>query len=187
MNSINKETRAAVKLTRADAVKLVVQELQEITRGGLVKAEAAAEDARDAFRDWAVGRAEYQAWDELKGAMRAVGSKDLPLNSLCNYQIFEDDPGTVADITFTDRAGQYESRMRMTITVDIEDEGLELRTAWRDALTARKAAMCRDLRASAMSVEARKVLIDSVLDSSEEGRSVLAAVRAMAAAVKGEV
>lgn len=189
MDSINKETTGAIKLTRADAVKLVVQELQEITQGELVEAEAALNDARDAFRTWAVGKAQYQAWDELEGAMRAVGSRDLSLNSLCNYQLFEDaaDGGTVTDVVFTDRVGAYESRMRLTVTITIEDEGLELRTAWQNALTVRMAARCRDLRAGAMSVEARKVLIDSVLDASDEGRAVLAAVKALAAAIKGDL
>ncbi len=189
MNSVNKETTGAIKLTRADAVKLVVQELQEITRGELAEAETALEAARTDFRDWAVNKAHYSAWDEVEGAMLAVGSQNLPLNGLCNYQVFENgaDPGTVADVVFTDRVGAYESRMRLTVTITIEGEGLELRTAWQNALTARSSARYRDLRANALSVEARKVLIDSVLDSSEEGRNVLTAVRAMAAAVKGKV
>lgn len=186
---VPKEAVDAVKLTRADAVKLVAAALTETVAQDVASCERRVEQARGEFRAWAVATALKSNDAVLSAAADAVGAELGDLSGTCTFRVYDDgtDSGDVAQVVFADHQATFEARLRIALNVRVDGEGARLRDAWAAALVDLKAAKERDTRAGAMSKDAREILIKSALDSSDEGRGVVAAVKALAASLKGKV
>ena len=186
---INNETKAAIKLTRADAVKLVAAEMIALAAGDVNACFARVEEYCDDFRTVVVDLAISEHNSMLSEALDAIGAGFSSLHGVTTYRVYDDgtDSGTSAQVIFSDDQKTYEARMRIAVSVQLDDSALELRRGWRTALYALKAARERDLRVGAMTKEAREVLIKAALDSSDEGIAVVAAIRSLAAMLKRKV
>lgn len=188
MDSVNDNTKAAVKLTRTDAVKLVAAELSLLVAGGVSGCEARVIEAREAFRAWACAVALQCHSDAVMEALDAVGGEPEMVHSVCKYRVYADgsDSGDTVQVVVSDHQQSYEARMRLVLTIGMTPEGDRLRAAWLLAMVDLGAAQDRDLRVGAMNKEAREILIKSALDSSDEGVNVVKAIRALAAALKSK-
>lgn len=191
MDSINKETTGAIKLTRADAVKLVAAELAQQCENELKRCQQEVYLARERFRQTAASIALKQDRETLSKAAELVGIQHVEkLTAKCTYHVYpesEVDAGDMAQVVFSDNSNSYETKMRLTCTVPIEGELAKLRAAWHDAIRARDRADERDGRASALTKEAREALVKAAMVDRPEGRAVVDAVKALAAAIKGDL
>ena len=180
------ETTAAIKLTRADAVKLVAADMIAQCANDVSKCEAEVIKARDEFRAFVIESARARYGTAISAALGAVGS-DVPY-SMCNYRVYEDgsDSGDSAQVVFSDHQQTYEARLRMAVNVPLAPMACDLAGKWLTALLALKAARLRDLRVGAMKKEARDLLIKAALAESEEGMFLRAAVKVLAKALKGK-
>ena len=185
MADIPKEAVAAVKLTRADAVKLVASEMIEQAAQDVAACERRVNAARAAFRSWAHAVALKQSDTALRAACDAVGSDFDMLTSACTFRVYDDgtDSGTVAQVVFSDHQASFEARLRLVVDVMLSGTGERLRDAWAAALVDLKNARERDQRMGAMKADAREALIKAAL-AGEEGAAVVAAVRALAASIR---
>jgi hypothetical protein len=176
------EATAAVKLTRADAVKLVSAEMIEQAAGAVERCEAQVIKARDEFRAFVIESARSVHGLSLTAALKAVGKDQASLHSRCTYRVYEDgtDSGRSAQVIFSDHQKTYEQRMHITVDVQLAPMALALAGKWLANLLNLKAARERDLRVGAMKKEARDMLIKTALDSSDEGAALVAAIKALA-------
>lgn len=183
MDSVNEETKAAIKLTRADAVKLVATEMIEQCADDVSKAEQCVIACRDSFRAWACAVALQHHSDAVMSAMDAVGAEYETVHSTCTYRVYANgtDSGDTVQVIFSDHPQTFEARMRLALSIGLSADGVAHRASWLSALTDMVAAKARDLRVGSMKKEAREILIKSVLDSSDEGLALVNAVRALAA------
>ena len=188
MDSINEETKAAIKLSRADAVKLVAVEMTALAALDVEACNTRVSECRARFRSWAVLCAVNSTNGGLDAAMHMVGSGTVPIHGQCLHQLHmdESDGGNTTSVVFSDSPKTYDARFRAVIDIDILGEGEELRDAWATALADLKAAKERDQRITAMKKEAREVLIKAALDSSDEGATVVAAIRKLSASLKNK-
>jgi len=188
MADLPEEAVAAVKLTRADAVKLVADQLAADCAGDVTAAEAAVAEARDLFRVWAVRVAVNSTNGGLDAVQAMVGSATLPMSWRCLYQLNEgEDGGSTASVVFSDNQKTYDARYHAMIDVEIVGEGVQLRDAWARALTTLRTAQERDLRVGAMKKDARDALMKAALSGTAEGEAVVAAIKALSAALKVKV
>ena len=155
------EAKDAIKLTRADAVKLVSAEMIEQAAGDVERCEAAAIEARGQFRKFVIEAARAVHGMTLSSMLKAVGKDTDALNSTCKYRIYEDgtDSGDTAQVVFTDHQMSYETRFSLRVDVKLSPMALDLACKWLANLMNLKSARARDLRVGAMKKEARDVLI----------------------------
>lgn len=188
MDAVNNETKAAIKLTRADAVKLVAAEMIALAAHDVDSCADRVAYCADEFRAAVVRSARVAYYDPLEGALNAVGATVDSMHAMTTYRVYDDgsDSGTSAQVIFSDDQKTYEARMRIAVSIQLNAVALDLRRDWRTALYALKAARERDLRVGAMKKEAREVLIKAALDSSDEGIAVVGAIRSLAAMLKGK-
>lgn len=177
-----KEAKAAIKLTRADAVKLVAAEMIEQSAGAVERCEAKVIEARDRFRKFVIESARSVHGLALTAALKAVGKDAESLHSRCTYRVYEDgsDSGRSAQVVFSDHQQTYEQRMHITVDVQLQPMALDLAGKWLAALMNLKAAQERDVRVGAMKKEARDLLIKTAMDSSDEGTALVLAIKALA-------
>ncbi len=186
MSDIPKEAVAAIKLTRADAVKLVAGEMIELTAHDVEACSNHVVHCRDRFRAHVINL----AVDEYYVALTAIGvpihHNVAGMHKATTYRVYEDgsDSGTTAEVIFSDHQKTYDARFRVALNVKLDSVALNLRGLWAGALGALKDARERDVRVGAMKKEARELLIKAALDSSEEGKSLLAALKALAKSLK---
>lgn len=175
----------SVKLSRADAVKLVAAELQASASVDAEQAEQKVIDARRAFKRAVIGYARRRYELMLTDIATAVGSP-MGVHGNCIYNVYADgsNTGSVAEVVFADDERAYESKARVAVQVPLDDEAKRLRDDWLRAIRARDAAAGRDTRVGAMTKEARDQLIKAALSGSAEGQEVLRAVKALADKVR---
>jgi hypothetical protein len=180
------EAVAAVKLTRADAVKLVAADMIVQCADDVERCEARVIEARDLFRQDVIRSAMSVHGLTLSSMLKAVGKDASSLNTTCTYRMYEngDDSGDTAQVVFADHQMSYEARASLRVDVPLSPRAKELAKHWLHALWALKAARSRDLRVGAMKKEARDLLIKSALAESEEGANVVEAVKALAKVLK---
>ena len=180
------ETTAAIKLTRADAVKLVAADMIAQAAGDVERCEVAVIKTRGAFRDTVIASARAVHGLTLTALLKAVGKDTDSLHSQCTYRVYDDgdDSGDTAQVVFSDHQQTYEARMRLAVDVQLSPMAKVLAGEWLTALLNLKAARARDLRVGAMKKEARDLLIKAVLDSCDEGIAVVTAVKVLAKALK---
>lgn len=180
------EATAAIKLTRADAVKLVAADMIAQAAGDVERCEAAVIKARDEFRAFVIETARAAYGLTLSSMLKAVGKDVDSLHSTCTYRIYEDgtDSGDTAQVVFTDHQMSYEARVGLRVDVPLSPMAKVLAGEWLTALLALKAARARDLRVGAMKKEARDLLIKAALAESEAGADVVEAIKALAKALK---
>lgn len=185
MNSVNDETRKAIKLSRVDAVKLVTAEMMDLAASDLSLCRKAVDAARENFTGYVVScaRAEYGG---MLNTLKVVADRIRKMHAVCTYRVYTsgEDSGDTAEVVFSDHPQTYEARTRVTVTVELSARALELRSLWLSELEGLRDARDRDTRVGAMTSEARKILIQSALDSTDEGVAVIAAIRALAKVIK---
>jgi hypothetical protein len=182
------EAISAIKLTRADAVKLVAAEMIEQCAGDVERCEAAVIECRDGFHSAVVARARDKHYRLLSDVLEAVGSKADALHGACGYRVYEeDDDGPTAQVVFADHPQTYEARFRIAVSIRLSATELKMARTWQLALVALRAARERDLRVGAMKKEARDKLIKSALSGTLEGAAVVASVTALAKALREKV
>jgi hypothetical protein len=189
MTDIPQEAVAAIKLTRADAVKLVAGEMIELAAHDVAACEQHVIYCRDKFYEHVIELVTAKYYDQLCGISQLIQRGIDDMHKRTTYRVYEDgsDSGTTAQVVFSDHQKTYEARFRIALDVELDDAALGLRLLWLGALTALKDARERDLRVGAMKKEARELLIKSALTDSPEGESVVAAIRALAKSLKGKV
>ena len=182
------EAKAAVKLTRADAVKLVSADMIAQCANDVEQCEAIVIKVRDEFRAIVIEAARAVHGMTLSSMLKAIGKDAESLHSTCNYRVYEDgdDSGDTAQVVFSDHQMTYEAGMRLAIDVPLSPMAKMMAGEWLTALLALKAARARDLRVGAMKKEARDLLIKAALAESEEGADVVEAVKVLAKALKGK-
>ncbi len=180
------EAVAAIKLTRADAVKLVAGELRELYAGDVAECEKDAAIAARKFRDRVVLQARHENSDQMKEAADLVGVEEHELCKTCTYRVYEDgtDSGDVAQVVFSDHQQTFEAKLRVAVNVKLNAGLLDWRDDWTAALINLKNARERDLRAGAMKKEARDLLIKEALADRPEGHAVVAAIKALSLCIK---
>ena len=185
MSAVNDETKAAIKLTRADAVKLVASEMMIASAGDVSMCRDAVDYSQTRFYSYIVacGRSEFApALSTLVSVSAAVER----MHAICTYRVYTDgsDSGSTAQVIFSDHQQTYEAAIRITVSVELDETAFGLRYDWLKALNLLQDARERDTRVGAMKKEAREVLIKSALDSSDEGAVVVKAIRALAKSLK---
>ena len=185
MTDIPEQAVAAIKLSRADAVKMVADQLAADCAGDVAARSRAVAEAQDTFRAWAVRTAVNSTNGGLDAAMAVVGSAALPMHGSCIYQLnLNDDPGDTCTVVFSDCQKTYDARMKLSVSIPVDGIGADLRGNWYDALVDLKDARERDLRVGQMKKDAREALIKAALADSAEGEAVVAAIKALSAALK---
>ncbi len=188
MTNIPKEAVAAIKLTRADAVKLVAGEMIELAAHDVAACSDHVVYCRDKFRAHVIKLASKKYYQELTAIGTPIHHNVAGMHKTTTYRVYEDgtDSGTMAQVIFSDHQKTYEARFRIALDVELDDAALGLRLLWLGALAALKDARERDLRVGAMKKEAREVLIKGALDSTPEGEAVKSSIRALAKSLKAD-
>jgi len=185
-DAINDETKGAVRLSRTDAVKLVAVAMGAIAAEDLAGCEQVVIRRRDAFRKYVVEQARVRFIPVLVPALEAIGGGEL--HGCCTFRVYEDgsDSGDTAQVVFSDHQQPYEAKFRISVSIPLNEQARYTRDEWQAALVDAAAARARDLRVGSMKREAREALIKAALNDTDEGRSVVSAVRVLAASLKAK-
>lgn len=188
MNDVPQQAIDAIKFTRSDAMKMVSQTIQDIAATDLAGCEQAVIRARDAFRRAMCSQALRIYNEVLQEVADVFGKTAEELHATCTYQVYVDgtDSGTTAQVIFSDHQQSFEAKLRLEVTVQLNEAGRSLRNEWACRISDAMLARERDLRVGSMNKEAREKLIKAALDSTEEGVAVVAAIRTLSAALKAK-
>lgn len=181
------EATAAIKLTRADAVKMVATEMAEQCAGDADRWGLAVREAADRFWRWMVLRARTEKEHVLDAVRSAVGAAEI--HGHCTYRVYKDgsDSGDVAQVVFSDHQQSYEARFRVAVDVALDDRAFRFRDEWATALARLEEAHERDQRMGAMKKEAREALIKAALADTPAGQTVVDAIKSLAAVLRAKV
>lgn len=188
MTDVPQEAIKAVKFTRGDAVKMVAETMMEIAAQDVAGCEQAVIRARDAFRRAVCSQARRENDAVLAAVADAVGTSEDQLHATTTFRVYEDgsDSGDVAQVIFSDHQQTFEARSRLEVSVRMNEQCRQLANEWACRLSDAKLARERDLRVGAMKKDAREKLIKAALDSTDEGRAVVVAIRTLSAALKAQ-
>jgi len=188
MSDIPKEAVAAMKLNRADAVKLVAASMIELAANDVAACEAALIEARTEFFENAVAIVRSTHFQLLGEVCGDLGRTVESLHASCTYRVYAagSDSGDTVEVVFSDCQQSFDSKFRIVLSAKLGTLS-HARDRWLAAIMNLERAADRDLRVGAMSKEARDLLIKAALNDSDEGKAVVASIKALSASLKGKV